>query len=901
MADNGEDEGAGGEEKKKKKKRPEAPLARDSVIKRLKNRQEQARPSPMVELQEIFAESPDTSRFLGDVMFWKYFEDINVPRIYHTNSVEYINLKLMFYETIFYVFMLFMLTLLIFALQRSEVYDARVEQLNYWSGCDTLGICKLNDVTDVDSFWHWMQNEMVENAFTHYENEQKVVDLLTQFPQNDFPLTFNPRFVGEQQMNVLLGSVRVRQLRAKTNEGCKVSKLFSHVFHECWGDFNPRSESMEDFSQRFIPTYLAPAYQYRTPMQTQQIMLEGKTAYYPGGGFMFDMPLNKTESKIMFQDLWEWYWVDRATRAVIIEFTTLNTNVNVIVNSRIAFEFLPTGSVIATHNADAQLALMFTPSMKAGAPLGIFLLQLVVLITFFLFTVYVFSLMVKTMLNYLGQNLYQFMKHNSIVSMPKHFMKTCFHFFMFGWNFVDVLILGLFYVYLGFRIRTYMATGNEPNFQAGVIGHPEKFMPFSTIMWYLDNCGKVFSILALVCWVKMFKYLCLVSYFRLLVRILERCAKSLVIFSVLLLVIFFGFAVAFFIGFGDKVVYFSYLSNSFLVLFFLLLDGYNVDSQWFAPGVMLWTPMVFLIFCILVYFVLLNVFIGIVLDVYAIASHALSLKESGVEKKNPMFVFMITYYQWLKGMTMVVEEQENLSSEDRQIELRLLPGIVRWKWIEKKRKMQKVANDFFAGLELFPVSAAEMERTGKTQRNEWSLPHTQSKFHQMHNSDGKPPPIYRIPDMMLDQFVSKSQLQRLMDEDEALPLLLNTKRAIDVIRRYKGTDAGEDGDIHAAEFQQLQQNILAKLEERVDPEQDLPKIPEIKEMTDEMSTLLNDVRYQFRVQLAGLIEATAVLSEHLIGLTQSIEAVRNNHESVLDMVAEQEGSTTYGESSYGMS
>jgi hypothetical protein len=309
--------------------------------------------------------------------------------------------------------------------------------------------------------------------------------------------------------------------------------------------------------------------------------------------------------------------------------------------------------------------------------------------------------------------------------------------------------------------------------------------------------------------------------------------------------------------------------------------------------------MVFLIFCILVYFVLLNVFIGIVLDVYAIASHYFSLKDSGVEKKNPMLVFMITYYQDLKGISLVVEEQENLSSEDRQIELRLLPGIVRWKWIEKKRNMQKVANDFFAGLELFPVSAAEMERTGKTQQSEWSLPHTQSKFHQMHNSDGKPPPIYRIPDVMLDQYVSKSQLQRLMDEDEALPLLLNTKRAVDVIRRYKGNELDPDGDIHAQEFSGLQQNILAKLEEKVDPDKELPKIPEIKEMTDEMSTLLNDVRYQFRVQLTGLIEATAVLSEHLIGLTQSLESVKNNHEDVLNMVAaEQEGSTSYG-SSYG--
>ena len=39
--------------------------------------------------QDIFEETPDKDRFVGDVMFWKFFEDIDANRIYHTNSVEY--------------------------------------------------------------------------------------------------------------------------------------------------------------------------------------------------------------------------------------------------------------------------------------------------------------------------------------------------------------------------------------------------------------------------------------------------------------------------------------------------------------------------------------------------------------------------------------------------------------------------------------------------------------------------------------------------------------------------------------------------------------------------------------------------------------------------------------------
>merc|ERR1719486_1007980 len=115
-----------------------------------------------------------------------------------------------------------------------------------------------------------------------------------------------------------------------------------------------------------------------------------------------------------------------------------------------------------------------------------------------------------------------------------------------------------------------------------VVGQPEMFMPFSMVMGSLIESNRILCFLVMICWIKLFKYLCLCGYFRLLVRVLERCAKELVIFSLLLLVIFFGFAVAFFIGFGDNYETFSTVSNSFLVLFFMLLGGFSIDPDWFG-------------------------------------------------------------------------------------------------------------------------------------------------------------------------------------------------------------------------------------------------------------------------------------------------------------------------------
>jgi len=362
------------------------------------------------------------------------------------------------------------------------------------------------------------------------------------------------------------------------------------------------------------------------------------------------------------------------------------------------------------------------------------------------------------------------------------------------------------------------------------------------------------SILAILCWVKLFKYLCMVGYFRLLVRILEKCAKELIVFSVLLIVVFFGFAVCFFVSFGGNDENFSTLSGSFLVLFFLLIDGYSVDSVWFEAGKPQLIPFVFVIYIAIVYFVLLNVFMAIVLDVYAALNHLHTKRQQEV----------------------------------------------------KGQKMQQVANESFAGLELFPGDPS-VEVENRTFTADWMLPSSRVELQKMTNpAIGRPNPVYDIPKTMFSQDVSWSQLQRLMDEDESLPLLLGTRKAVEVIKKFKLGHLSNDevdGEIwddrsqedqtpggrqEANRVRTVQANVFARVDEleRIPPEVEVPNVPEIKALADELSGAVTDVQNQFRIQLTSIIEAVATLFEHLVELTQGIDGVRQNHETVIEMVRE---------------
>ncbi|CAE7228866.1 Pkd2l1, partial [Symbiodinium necroappetens] len=516
-------DGAGGEGKKKKSSRPLF-LNRDIVIKRLHHRQQSRKDSPMVLLKDIFEETPDKDRFVGDVMFWKFFEDIDATRIYHTNSVEYRNLKVMFFETLFYLVLLASVTLYAYNLQSQDVFESRIEQLDYWSGCDTDGNCRIQKVENIQSFWSWMQEELLPLAYTDDVGAPIVAQIDTVFPNSQFPLKWSPRYLSDTRSTVLLGALRMRQLRVQPNTGCSVTALVKHVYADCYSTYDETRESQAAYDPRFAPTYLIKAYQWRPVEETQQIAIRGAAATYSGSGFFIDLPANKSHALSMLHDLQTWRWCDRMTRAVSIELTTMSTNVNVIVNTVILFEFTPNGAVTGTVTSTAMRTFFFTPSVQ-GSNLVAFLLMIWLGLVFLIFTIYSFWLMYKTCFNFLGQNPLGYLQRSGWAARLAFPFRTFYQFFRYGWNCADMVILGSFYVHLSYRIGAYVAVSNNPVLQPDVVGHPEIFMPFGQLMEPLVLGNNLLALLSITCWVKLFKYLCMSSYFRLLVRILEACAS----------------------------------------------------------------------------------------------------------------------------------------------------------------------------------------------------------------------------------------------------------------------------------------------------------------------------------------------------------------------------------------
>lgn len=69
---------------------------------------------------------------------------------------------------------------------------------------------------------------------------------------------------------------------------------------------------------------------YSNDSETQAVFYDGQLAYYGAGGYYFDFPKKESDAITFIEDLEENTWLNRGTRAVFVDFTIYNGNINAI-------------------------------------------------------------------------------------------------------------------------------------------------------------------------------------------------------------------------------------------------------------------------------------------------------------------------------------------------------------------------------------------------------------------------------------------------------------------------------------------------------------------------------------------------------------------------------------------
>lgn len=155
----------------------------------------------------------------------------------------------------------------------------------------------------------------------------------------------------DDKSNRLIGRVLMRQLRVE-KDTCT-----SKISARCHEDYHLLNEEQRSYERGWTNESTGSvgnfpidrAFAYRRGAEMDQYMYVGEHATYSSGGYAYEYRGRLAELRSNLSALHELNWIDGQTRAVIIQLTLYNPNVQLFTAVTLLTEFLSTGGVIPQH------------------------------------------------------------------------------------------------------------------------------------------------------------------------------------------------------------------------------------------------------------------------------------------------------------------------------------------------------------------------------------------------------------------------------------------------------------------------------------------------------------------------------------------------------------------------
>jgi hypothetical protein len=207
------------------------------------------------------------------------------------------------------------------------------------------------------------------------------------------------------------------------------------------------------------------------------------------------LTLNKTTAISTIKALKKDLWIDRGTRAVFIDFTTYNPNINLYVVTKLIAEFPATGGLITSW----QFRTLNLLENSSDVPITLY-------ICFAFFVIFIIYYTIEELIEIKTLGFIPYIRIS-------------------GWNFLDIftilvsVLLVFFLVYRKYVINkifdeAYPEGSEENNSENGPglqnsssIALQIETYQFDTLGFWSAQFSNVLAVLSFVAWVKVFKYI----------------------------------------------------------------------------------------------------------------------------------------------------------------------------------------------------------------------------------------------------------------------------------------------------------------------------------------------------------------------------------------------------------
>ncbi|XP_056424397.1 polycystin-2 isoform X2 [Hyla sarda] len=483
-------------------------------------------------------------------------------------------LKTILRELITYVVFLFILCVLIYGMVTSSMfyYTKVMTQLFLDTPVSKTDKTSFKTLMTVDEFWKFADGPLIDGLY--------------------WDMWYNNRTIAENQSfiyyeNLLLGVPRMRQLKVK-NGSCSVPEDLKDEITDCYDMYSVRNEETAPFGLRN-----GTAWTYTKERDLNSSSHHGLISTYSGAGYYLDLSRNREEAASQIRTLKDNLWLDRGTRAVFIDFTVYNANINRFCVVRLLVEFPATGGLVTSWQFQTVKLIHYVSAFDY------FLAACE--IAFCIFILY-----------YIVEEFLEIRNHH-------------LHYFHSLWNCLDIVIIVLSVVAISINLyKMSMETSLNK-----LLVDMNVFHNFESLAYWHSQFNNVVAVTLFFALVKLFKFVNFNKTMTLLSTTMSRCAKDILGLSIMFFIIFLAYAQFAYLVFGTQVEDFSSFQDCIFTQFRIILGDFNFTEIEEANRIL--GPIYFTSFVFFMFFILLNMFLAIISESYSESKTDMAQQKSEME------------------------------------------------------------------------------------------------------------------------------------------------------------------------------------------------------------------------------------------------------------------------------
>jgi len=338
------------------------------------------------------------------------------------------------------------------------------------------------------------------------------------------------------------------------------------------------------FNQSYIPPNgyqsIYNAFQFKDANTLQGSPIQGKFVSYEGSGYLYELrgKLDYIQGNLTL--LKEMQWIDRQTRAVFVEFSSFNPNINLIMVSTILVEFLSSGSILTTARFD---------------PLNLFAESS--------------GISFKTISEII---LFAFIVYFMYIQLRDLYKRGILEYLSDFWSYIEWFIISTAWISFAMLIYRLIVAQQVLDFFKRTSGYG--YMKLQSV----NDCNLTLTYsLGLCVAFSTIKYLKMLRFNKHITQLgltLKSCLSELMSFSMILFLIWMAFVQLMYLFYGSYLGGYATLIKSAETAFVVMLG--NFDSSQYLQQNPYIGPFIFSAYNIVMICFILNIFISIITDAF---------------------------------------------------------------------------------------------------------------------------------------------------------------------------------------------------------------------------------------------------------------------------------------------